>query len=67
MESKKDNHPLILCVFGLHHWKHVEYKYAGAVAEFGGYGFLPNTEEILECSCRARKSIVRNYKGDVIG
>jgi len=59
------NHPLILCVFGLHDWKHIRYQNAGGLAEFGGYIFFPSMEEILECSCRARKSIIRDYKGDI--
>ena len=59
-------HPLILCVFGIHNWKLKEERVHGGLAEFGGYVFFPNTEEIYECECRKRKSIIKDYKGDVI-
>lgn len=65
--SLKRDHPVLLCVFGMHDWILKGSKYAGAVAEFGGYGFLPNTEYLYECSCcRKKMSIVKDYKGDVI-
>ena len=61
------NHPLIFCVFGIHNWEHVQYQNAGGVAELGRYIFLPNTEEIFECAkCRKRKSIITDFRGDVI-
>ena len=59
-------HPLILCVFGIHNWNFIKSQTHGGIAELGGYIFLSNTEEIFECSeCRKRKSIIKDYKGDV--
>lgn len=59
--------PLILCVLGFHNWKKKEQHTKGGVAELGGYIFFPNTETIYECECRATKSVITDYKGDVIG
>lgn len=60
-------HPLILCVFGIHNWISIKSQIHGGVAELGGYIFLPNTETIYECTeCRKRKSIITDYKGDII-
>lgn len=65
--SAKSDHPLILCVLGIHDWKFKESHTHGGVAELGRYIFLPNTETIFECACRKQKSVITNFRGDVIG